>query len=534
MNQDIKTHLDFAKRLFESKLQLHTLWQEIADNFYPERANFTVTRSLGDDFASHLYSSYPLVKSRDLSDQIGAMLRPKSTPWFEMGLIDDRYEDQAAKQWFENAVRIMRRAMYDPTAKFQRATKENDRDFCNFGNCVFSVVLNKKRNGLLYRNHHLRDVAWCEGAYGNIDRKYVKWKMTKDQMTSLFGDKVHDNVKNCKDGSKEFQCMHMVVPAESYGIKTTLPNVSLWVDVDNEHELEAIPYAHEYYRISRWATCSDSQYAYSPAMIAALPDARLFQDMTRVLLEAGEKAVDPPMVATDQVIRSDLSLYAGGVTYVDRDYDEKLGQALRPLSIDRSGIPLGMDMADRVQLQLAQALYLDKFNLPAQNEMTAYEASIRFEEYRRTILPIFEPMEEENSAQLVQETFDVMFRAGAFGNLYDIPESIRENPDYEFKFISPITESEDQKKVNRFFAVQQVLQSAATIDPGVVTNLNTNRAVREAIEGAGADADWLVEEEEAVAAQLQYQQRQQAQKEMEMADQALGVAKEAKNVGQGL
>lgn len=532
MNQDIRSLLDFAKKLFEDKTKLHSLWQEIADNFYPERANFTTTRSLGDDFASHLYSSYPLVKSRDLSDQIGAMLRPKSTPWFEMGLIDDRYEDQAAKAWFERVTRTMRRAMYDHTAKFQRATKEHDRDFSNFGNAAFSCVLNKSRNGLFYRNHHLRDVAWCEDAYGVINKKFVKWKMTKDQMIQFFGDRVHQTVKDCKDGYKEFQCMHMVVPAESYGKETALPNMSIWVDVDNEHELEAVPYAHEYYRISRWATCSDSQYAYSPAMIAALPDARLFQDMTRVLLEAGEKAVDPPMLAAQQAIKSDIGLYAGGITYYDSDYDARTGQPLQPMNIDRSGIPLGMDMADKVQLQLAQALYLDKFNLPTQNEMTAYESSIRFEEYRRTILPIFEPMEEECSAQIVQETFDVMFRAGAFGSAMDIPESIQQNPDYEFKFVSPITESEDQKKVNRFFAVQQVISGAADIEPSVVTNLNVNKATRDAIEGAGADADWMVEEDVAVQAQLEYQEKQKAQMGMDMAQQALGVAGEAKAVGQ--
>lgn len=534
MNQDIKSLKEHASKLFENKLPLHTLWQEIADNFYPERANFTVTRSLGDDFASHLYSSYPLVKSRDLSDQIGAMLRPKSTPWFAMGLIDDRHEDQAAKAWFQRVTRIMRRAMYDPGAKFQRAMKENDRDFCNFGNAVFSVVLNSTRTGLLFRNHHLRDVAWSEDAYGNIDRKFVKWKLTKDQMVKFFGDRVHDTVKNCTDRHKEFNCMHMVVPSEDYGITTTLPNISIWVDMDNEHELEATPYAHGYYRMARWATVSDSPYAYSPAMIAALPDARLFQDMTRVLLEAGEKAVDPPMLAADQVIKSDISLYAGGITYYDSEYDNRMGRALEPMFLDRSGIPLGMEMADRVQVQLAQALYLDKFNLPSQNEMTAYEASIRFEEYRRTILPIFEPMEEEMSAQLVQETFDVMFRAGAFGSVYDIPESIRQNPDYEFKFISPITESEDQKRVNRFFAVQQVIQGAAQIEPSVVMNVNINKAARDAIEGAGAEAEWLIEEEEAIQAQRAHQEQQMARQQMDMAQQALGVAGEAKDVGQGL
>jgi hypothetical protein len=50
------------------------------------------------------------------------------------------------------------------------------------------------------------------------------------------------------------------------------------------------------YVIPRWQTVSGSQYAYSPATVAALPDARLIQAMTLTFFEAGEKATNPPMV----------------------------------------------------------------------------------------------------------------------------------------------------------------------------------------------------------------------------------------------
>ena len=36
--------------LFNKRIQLLSLWQEIAENFYPERADFTVNRTLGEDF----------------------------------------------------------------------------------------------------------------------------------------------------------------------------------------------------------------------------------------------------------------------------------------------------------------------------------------------------------------------------------------------------------------------------------------------------------------------------------------------------
>lgn len=519
LNEDVKTHLTIANGLFSKKMTLDTRNQEIANNFYIERSDFTEHRDIGDVFADHLYTSYPLVAQRELSDQIGAMLRPKSVEWYSMGMIDKDDEDHAARAWFDHKQKRMRRIMYDPRANFQRATKEGDRDYACFGNCVISIIPNRERTGISYRSYHLRDVAWNDDSEGNVAAKYCKRKYTIYQLEELFGDKISQTLKNTKDKMTEVRCMHMIVPALQYGVKTTLKNRSIFIDVDNEFEFENIGYATDYYITPRWATISTSQYAYSPAMIAGLPDARLFQDMTRVLLEAGEKAVDPPMIAVEEMIRSDISIYAGGVTYVDADYDEKLGEVLRPLGIDRSGIPIGMEMGDRTQQALAKALYLDKFSLPVYNEMTATESSIRQAEHIRQIMPIFEPMEEEYSAPLCEETFNVAWRMGLLGNVNDIPESLQRSPDYRFSFISPLSESEDRKATNQFFAAQEVVRAAAELNPGFIHNIDINKAGRAAIEGTGADQDWLRDPDEVEAIQQEEAEKQRMAQDVAMAGQ---------------
>jgi hypothetical protein len=63
-------------------------------------------------------------------------------------------------------------------------------------------------------------------------------------------------------------------------------------------------------------------YAYSPATVVALPDARLLQQMTLTLLEAGQKAVDPPLKATSEAIRAASTVcrrhYLGRCEYDER------------------------------------------------------------------------------------------------------------------------------------------------------------------------------------------------------------------------
>src|SRR6267378_6945650 len=165
---DAKKLYDFAERTFTKKLGLVSLQQEIAMNFYPERADFTYQRALGTDFASNLMTSYPLLVRRELADQIGMMLRPNEKPWFYMTTLDERLLDSEVRQWMEWMTTVQRRGMYDRAAMFTKAEKQGDNDFAAFGQDAISCQMNKNANGLIYNCWHLRDLAWIENEDGVI------------------------------------------------------------------------------------------------------------------------------------------------------------------------------------------------------------------------------------------------------------------------------------------------------------------------------------------------------------------------------
>lgn len=524
MNQNQRDLVEQGNSLFVKKLPFDSMCQEIAENFYPERANFTQPHILGSEFANHLYSSFPLIMRRELGDALSTMSRPQGDKWFYMGLTDEDREDHEAREWMEHKSMLMRRVMYDHNSRFTRALKEGDHDWATFGQCALSAELNRGRNGILYRNWHLRDMAWCEGYSGQVDMFWRKWNPTVRQLKQYFGaDRLHESCKksDAKTQQDTVNCMHIFVPRDCLDI-SHLPYVSLYVDVDHMHVIEMTPMAYGYYVVPRWATVSDSQYAYSPAVIAALPDARLYQDMSRVILEAGQKAVDPPMIAVAEALGSAIDIKPGGVTVALAEYDERLGEVLRPMNIDKSGLPFGLEMLDRTQAMLAQAMYVDKLSLPRNEKMTAYETSVRFQEYIRTILPMFEPKEAEMEARICQLTFDIMLRHGALGSVRDIPQSMQ-GADYQFKFISPLSKAIEEKKMNVFGQVVTVLQSAAAVDPSVVANININKATRDAMKGAGADEDWFNDEDDV-------EEQQQAQRQQQEASNQLAITQQAKDL----
>lgn len=517
-------------RLFEKRSRLMSLWQEQAENFYPERASFTVEYQDGKDFAANLMSSYPLLARRDLGNAVGAMLRPPQKDWMRMGINGE--PDHEGRAWLEMATGVQKRAMYDRRSRFTQATKEADHDFVCFGQAVIQATMNRNLDGLMHRTWHLRDVAWCDNADGAVDAVHRRWRPTAQQLNQYFRGNIAPALKSKidKDPYCEVNCRHVVVSAESYGAqKYRAPFVSLYVDADNEFVMEEVGAWSLEYVIPRWQRADGGQYALSPATVCALPDARLIQSMTLTLLEAGEKAVSPPMIAVQEAVRSDIALYAGAVTWVDREYDERLGEVLRPLTQDKSGLPFGMEMRNDLRESILEAFYLNKLNLPPMGgpEMTAYEVGQRVQEYIRQALPLFEPMEDEYNAALCERDFDLLLRNGAFGPPENIPRSLR-GAEIVFRFESPLRDATDKQKVTVFAQVAQMLSQAVALDPSAGAVVDSVTALRDALQ-AIAPTSWT-RSPEAVQA-IKDAQAAQAQQQQILA--ALGQSSEiAKNLGQ--
>jgi hypothetical protein len=538
-----KRHQDVIAQgddLFGQRRALMDLWQEIADHFYVERSDFTVTRHLGSEFAAHLTTSYPLIARRELGNTFSAMLRPTEKAWFHMSTMLGEKIDEESRRWLQWASGVMRRAMYARPAQYIRATKEGDHDFAAFGQAVLSHELNKAGDDLLFRCWHLRDVAWCDDEQGNPSTVHRKWHPTARDLVRAFPGRVSPEVLKLDDKEpyRKVECRHVQVPAEHYwgaeDKKTKAPFVSLYIDVENQHVMEEVPLFSRFYTIPRWQTVSGSQYACSPATVAALPDARLIQEMMLTLLEAGQKAADPPMVATKEALRSDVQLFAGGITWVDAEYDERLGEVLRPLTQDRSGMPLGLEMAQDTREMIAQAFFLNKLQMPARGpEMTAYEVGQRIQEFVRNALPLFEPMETDYNGALCEATFEIMLRAGAFGSPFDMPKMLR-GQDVQFRFESPLHDALEASKGQTFMESRAMLEAAAVLDPMAARMVNARVALRETLRGIGTPASWIRSEAEMADIETAEAEKARVQELLSTVSQGAQVAEQIGKAGQSM
>lgn len=512
---DAKSLKEQGDSLFSKKRPYDSRNQDIADNFFVERADFTVSRGLGDDYAAHLATGYPAMVRRDLGNSLGSMLRPKELQWFHTGVEQEDTIDHDGIEWLEWSTGLQRKAMYDRKSMFTRATKEGDQDYSAFGGNAISCELNRRDQSLIYRCWHLRDVSWTEDSYGQHNATHRNWKPTATELCAFFGDKVHSEVAKLKSegkGSTPILVRHAVIRSDEYtgGAKfKRYPWVSVYIDVTNGHIMQEVGSWTKIYNIARWATVSGSPYPYSPASVIALPDARLLQAMTFTLLDAGEMAVKPPTIGVAEAIRGDLNLFAGGFTAVDAEYDERLGEVLRPLTQDKSGLGYGMEMSDRTAALIREAFYLNTLSMPPAGgpDMTAYEVGQRVQEYIRQALPLFEPIEDDYNAGLCDLTFETLMAAGAFGPPDTIPESIR-GRDVSFKFESPLSTMIERQKGQKLMESQALIALAVEADPTAGKVLNFKEALRDSLHGIGTPASWMNSKSEVAA-------EEEAEKEMQ-------------------
>lgn len=527
-------------RLFGKRGNLLSLWQDTADHIYVERADFTTKRSIGDDFADHLTDGFGIRARQELANAIGGMLRPPGQAWFkpQPKAFDPGDEPQQVRELMERIGARQRKFMYENAAKFTRATKEADNDYVSFGNAVITVepVFDPFNPHLMYRAWHLRDCAWCENSFGVIDEMHRRWKPTINDLMGLFPGKLSPKLAavDPKERYREIECRHIVMPVERYDEAKyrgrPFKFVHIYLDVENKHTIETTPTRSARFVIPRWQTVSDSQYGYSQAAVAVMPDVRMLQDMARTILEAGEKAVDPPLVATSEVVNGNIDFAAGGLTWVDAAYDERLGAAIRPLANDRSFLPITLDMQREVREQVAAAMMLNKLTLPPSEngDMTAYEVQERVREYVRAATPLFEPIEADYNGALCEETFNVLMEVGAFGRTDEWPQELQDGVGFVFE--NPFTAANKQEALAQFQAVGGALAQQVEYDPDAIAELDTAQMFRDAVKATGAPSDWLNTENEAAERRQGMAQQRQMQAAMQQA--AMG-GEAARSVGEG-
>ena len=498
-------------RRFAKRASLDSLRQEQALNFAPDLAAWTGTLNLGDDFAAHLIDGSPLLVADEYVNLIRSMLRPEGKQWYWHRTQDDDINaDPQARAYLDARSAQMQRIVFDRVTGADGALNEADRFYGLFGDAVISVdYADVTRSTLQVQSFHTALCVWTIGKDNKPDQLTRKETLPARVIKQRFStriDKLHPKIEEAceKDGDQEFELRHEVVPAAEYdayvkksGMRRKDGWVSVWVDTTHKTIIRETHHETFRYVIPRAGRRYGFPYGISRATMIALPDSRLIQQQAQAILEAAERQITPPLIATQDAIRGDVRL--DGITWVDKGYDERAGDPLRALELGKN-FKLGVDELMRTEAQIARAFKLDRLRYPdTSRTKTREEASFLIDEFVRSALPLFAPMKVEYNDEFLYEADRLIEAAGGYNKLDKPPEL--EDTDIVFAWDNPLKDMLERQKVQRIAESAQIGQTIAGLEAAAaqapaLQQTDTAKMYRDGMIAIGA-AGWLLDERKA-------------------------------------
>ncbi len=512
-----------------------SLAQDICEQIYPLRADYTANFTLGTDFATGVMDGFTINARETIGNSIDSMLRQGD--WFSVSTGDERRDKKAGNALaLSRATDIMRKIVRDPRANYQNATKEADHDWVSVGNPVLSWEETPDGQNLITHAWHPKLCAWLVNEMNKVDTVFRRMDMTardiaKRMKSGRWKGTLHKDVENCAEHEpgKKFPIMHVMLPTEDvYGWNAKDMRrirhkfVSIYIDETHTEVLNDRGTPVFLYTVPRYRTVSGFSRGFSPLAINSLPDSRMLQSLARIILEQGEKAVDPPMVGDQNVFRNDINLYAGGFTSVDLGEKQRIEDAMQVVNTSE-GIATGMQLKQDVRAMIAESWLLNKIFLPNVREMRELEVATRIEEFRRSALPFYAPIDSEFNGPHLSTLFELAVHTKR------IPAEIFEGTDLggsdvEWEFFSPLKEADGQKVVAAFNQSVAIIAAASDAEPGLAKQFNIAEAAIDAVRGAGAKPEWIKPEGERQKVKQSEEEVQNIQRTAAMLDQGAAAA----------
>jgi len=498
-------------------------WQEILDYVMPRKAEITFLRSRGEKRTEVLFDSTAITANNLLAASLQGTLTSPSLPWFSLKLRDDDANKIRDIQiWLEDTARRMYAVFNE--SNFNTEVHEMYLDLCSVGtSAIFVEEANEGflQGGLHFNTLHIAEYFIQENSTGRVDTLYRKYKMTARQAVQEFGEKnigtkIKEAVKAKPD--TQFNFIHAVEPTPDYErsvgmkAKTKLPFHSCHVCFEDKMVVRVGGYNEFPYLVPRWSKATGEIFGRSPSY-NALPDIKTLNKAVEIGLKAWAKAIDPPLLVTDDGVIGRVRMTPAGITVVRSD------TAIKPLQIG-SNWQITDLKENQLRTAIRQAYYSDQLQLQEGPQMTATEVQVRYELMQRLLGPTLGRFQTEFLNPLIERVFGIMMRADA---LMPRPSEM-EGRNMDIEYVGPLARSQRMEEAIAVERLYQLAMQVVQVDPTVMDVIDHEQAIRMRATLLGVPKTVLRGEDEVAEIREQRAAAQQQAQEQAMAQQQADTA----------
>ncbi len=520
MDENHKLIGQFVARFDKLKSERATIentWQEIADNCVSNGADFTSTRSAGDNSRTRRIFDITVIQAIDyLVSALHSGLTNPSTKWFELRMKDSVLsQDPEIAAFLTKARDYMLDCFNSSSSAFPGQNHEVLLSLVQYGpGCL--LVEDNVEKGIRFSAIHISEVYIAQNAFGIVDTVYRKFQMTARQMVQRWGDAVHRSVQDAykKNPDTKFKVLHVVEPkSDKYQPKNKLHNfVSYHIDITNKSLISVGGYFESPYIIARFSKFSSEDYGRSPTW-QTLPTVKLVNRMTETIIKSAQLQVSPPLLLADDGVMMPVQAKPNGVIYGGISMD---GTArVQPLNVG-GNLNIGAEMLGQFQKQIRDSFFVDQLVFRDGPMMTATEVIQRQQEALKLLGPVIGRLQTEYLTPLIAKIFSIYARSGKLGR---IPQKVLEN-EYEIEYVGPVPMLQKQQESAQFNQFIGAASSLIQLNPSTLDNFDLDVAARKMADSLAIWKDVVRPVEDVAKIREAQAQAQQAQMAMQSAEQA--------------
>jgi len=511
--EEISSHWE---KLRDGRTEWENHWQEVADHTLGRR-DFNTKRQPGTQRQIKIYDTTARDATNLLAAALHSLLTNPATDWFDLRFQRSQLNEvDEAVLWLDEVEQEMLNSFRRPESAFNTNMHEVYTDLVAFGTSGIFVE-DEPGFGARFSSRPLSELFIDEDHSGRITVVYRKFKLLAWQAVKQFGkEAVPRSAKDVEANhvNNEHEFLHLVrrnpQPLPGRIDAKGMPWASIYISLDDKKVVSEGGYFENPYMVSRWNKDSGELYGRGPG-IDSLADAKMLNAIWRTYIRNAEKAADPPLLVEDDGVMPGSQLR---ITPSARITVRPTGSRLDPVRyLEHRGRFDISDLVIETKTQLIRKAYHSEIIQAFQDpRMTATQVIELARLSQRILSPVLGRMQTELLEPMIERVYGILSRSPNFPQAPDFLQG----QEIKIEYVSPVARAQKASESQAILDSFQAIAAMATVDPGVVDNVNMDSAARAIFEGNGVPAKIMRPKAEVIEirraqAEAQAQQQQLAE-----------------------